>query len=83
VFSIIFSRKCHFLSEEEYSTAALLNIRPSPERIVRAFLLYGFGDDDEQVSNIHEIDDVLDLIIKEYSSTSGLVVHEWGSMFVY
>jgi len=72
-----------FLSEEEYSTAASLNIRPSPERMIRAFLLYGFGDDDEQVSNIHEIHDVLNLVIKEYSSISGLVVHEWDSMFVY
>jgi hypothetical protein len=72
-----------FLSEDEYSTVAPLYIRPVPERMVRAFLLYGFGDDEEQVSNIHEIDQIVSLVIKEYVSTSELVVHEWGSMFVH
>jgi ubiquitin C len=75
-----------FLSEEEYSTVAPLSIRPSPERMIRAFLLFGFGDDDdddEQISNIQEIDETVNLVIREYSSTSGLVVHEWGSMFVH
>ncbi len=72
-----------FLSEEEYSTVASLNIRPSPERMIRAFLLLGFGDDDEQISNIQEIDETVNLVVREYSSTSGLIVHEWGSMFVH
>jgi hypothetical protein len=51
-----------FLSEEEYSTVALLSVRPAPERMVRAFLLYRFGDNDEQAS-------MSGLIVHEWGST--------------
>ncbi|CAF3850812.1 unnamed protein product [Rotaria sordida] len=72
-----------FLSQDEYSSVAKLSIRPVPERIIRAFLLYRLANDDEQVSDIDEIEKVIDLICQQNSSSSGLIVHEWGSMFLY
>ena len=38
-----------FFPEEEYAKVAPLRIRPAPTRTVPALLLYGFGDDDEQI----------------------------------
>ncbi|CAF5157693.1 unnamed protein product, partial [Rotaria sp. Silwood1] len=72
-----------FLSQDEYSSVAQLNIRPQPEQVIRAFLLYRLGNKEEHTSNIDEMEKIIDLAYNRNSSSSGLVVHEWGSMFLY
>ena len=72
-----------FLSQDEYSTVAKLSIRPVPEQITRAFLLYRFARNDERISNIDEIEKVIDSVCHRNSLSTGLIVHEWGSMFLY
>lgn len=71
-----------FLSQDEYSAVAKLSIRPVPERIIRAFLLYRFANNDERVSDIDEIEKVIDSVNYQNSSSTGLIVQEWGSMFL-
>ncbi|CAF2972735.1 unnamed protein product [Rotaria sp. Silwood2] len=72
-----------FLSQDEYSSIAKLSVGPVPERIIRAFLLYRLANNEEQISNIDEIENVIHSICHQNSSSSGLIVHEWGSMFLY
>jgi hypothetical protein len=75
----------HFLSPQIYSQSARLMIRPSPQQLVRAFLIFGFGNNDDEISTFEQLENEIKKVIatENLSADSGLVVHEWGSMFVY
>ncbi|CAF0885258.1 unnamed protein product [Rotaria sordida] len=74
----------HFLSPQIYSQSAPLTIRPLPQQLVRAFLIFGFGTNDDEISTVDDLENEINKVINiENLSESGLVVHEWGSMFVY
>ncbi|CAF3433946.1 unnamed protein product [Rotaria socialis] len=74
----------HFLSPQIYSKSAQLTIRPLPQQLVRAFLIFGFGTNDSEISTLDQLENEIQKVINtENLSESGLVVHEWGSMFVY
>lgn len=72
-----------FLTHDEYSSVAQLSIRPEPERTIRAFLLYRLSHGEERISHTEEIEKAVDSIAQHNSSASGLIVHEWGSMFLH
>jgi hypothetical protein len=75
-----------FLSPDEYVNMAQLNIRPIPDQIVRAFLLYGLRDDDDekQIATMDELESEVNKVFgaSHQHDSSGLIVHEWGSLFV-
>jgi hypothetical protein len=73
-----------FLTLVEYAKIAQLSVRPIPDQIIRAFLLYGFGDDAGQLSTMDELEHEVEKVFTVTSNheLSGLIVHEWGSMFV-
>jgi len=74
----------HFLSPEIYSRSAQLTIRPRPQHLIRAFLIFGFGNNNDQISTLDELENEIEKVINtENLSESGLVVHEWGSMFIH
>ncbi len=75
-----------FLSTNEYSNVAELKIRPELDRIIRAFLLYRLSnEDDEQIaiSTMEELENEVKVLgsINNHQS-SGLLLHEWGSMCI-
>jgi hypothetical protein len=46
--------------------------------------MFGFGDDNDDISTLSELENEIEkVIITEDLSESGLVVHEWGSMFMH
>ncbi|CAF3372021.1 unnamed protein product, partial [Rotaria sp. Silwood2] len=74
----------HFLSPQIYSQSAQLTIRPLPQQLIRAFLIFGFGTNDDEISTVDQLENEIKKVINiENLSESGLAVHEWGSMFVY
>ncbi|CAF3959192.1 unnamed protein product [Rotaria sordida] len=73
----------HFLSPQIYSQSAPLTIPPLPQQLVRAFLIFGFGTNDDEISTVDDLENEINKVINiENLSESGLVVHEWGSMLV-
>ena len=74
----------YFLSSRIYAQSVRLTIRPLPQQLVRAFLIFGFGNNDEQISTLNELENEIEKVTySDDLSESGLVVHEWGSMFVH
>jgi len=75
----------HFLSPQIYSKSARLMIRPSRQQLVRAFLIFGFGNNEDEISTFEQLENEIKRVIatENLSADSGLVVHEWGSMLVY
>ncbi|CAF1003940.1 unnamed protein product [Rotaria magnacalcarata] len=76
-----------FLSYDEYSSIASLNIHPMPEQITRAFLIYSFGENDlTTMATLEELEDeVKKVVLRQQvmdNEKSGLVVEEWGSTFI-
>jgi len=51
--------------------------------LIRAFIIFGFGDNNDQISTFDQFENEIQKVFyTENLSESGLVVHEWGSMFV-
>ncbi|CAM4873905.1 unnamed protein product [Rotaria socialis] len=72
-----------FLTPDEYSSVAELNVRPTPERMIRAFVVFSLSDDKTNISTMEDINGMLmNWKFSEDENDSGLLVHEWGSMFV-
>ncbi|CAF1425403.1 unnamed protein product [Rotaria magnacalcarata] len=72
-----------FLTPDEYSSVAELNVRPTPERMIRAFVVFSLNDNKTNISTMEDINGILmNWKISEDENGSGLLVHEWGSMFV-
>jgi len=74
-----------FLSPNEYSSLAELNVRPEPDQIIRAFLLYRLSDDQQAtISTIEQLENEVTKILGSPNKhqSSGLIVHEWGSMLI-
>ena len=74
----------HFLSPQIYSQSVQLTIRPIPQQLVRAFLIFGFGNNDDEISTPDQFENEIKKVIHvDPLSRSALIVHEWGSMFVH
>ncbi len=73
-----------FLPPNLYSTMARLIIRPIAQQIIRVYMIFGFADPDHNMSTLDELNRAADqLITPENSTGSGLIVHEWGTMFLH
>ncbi|CAF2095934.1 unnamed protein product [Rotaria magnacalcarata] len=73
----------YFLSPDFYSTAARLIVHPIPQQIIRFYMIFGFGNNEQNISTLDELNIAIDRTITSGNSTnSGLVVHEWGTMFM-
>jgi hypothetical protein len=74
----------HFLSPDIYSKSARLTIRPLPQQLIRAYLIIGFGNNNNQISTFDQLENQIQRVINtDNLSESGLIVHEWGSMFIH
>ncbi|CAF3745629.1 unnamed protein product [Rotaria sp. Silwood1] len=73
-----------FLSPDEYTNMAQLHIRPMPDQVIRAFLLYGLSHDEGKLATMDELENEVKKVfpISHSLNSSGLSIHEWGSMFV-
>ncbi len=70
----------HFMSPQIYAQST---IHPRPQQLVRAFLMFGFGNNDDEISTFDEFENEIQKAFNtENLSESGLIVHEWGSMFL-
>ncbi|CAF1163954.1 unnamed protein product [Adineta ricciae] len=73
-----------FIPSQIYSRSVQLTIRPLPEQFVRIFLVFGFGDANDEISSFDDLEkEIPKVVINENLSSSGLIVHEWGTMFMY
>ncbi|UJR32898.1 hypothetical protein I4U23_020359 [Adineta vaga] len=74
----------HFVPSQIYSQSAQLTIRPLPQQFLRIFLVFSFGNNDNEISSFDELEnEIQKVFINEHLSNSGLIVHEWGSMFIH
>ena len=73
-----------FIPSQVYSRSAQLKICPLPEQFVRIFLVFGFGDVNDEISSFDDLEkEIAKVFINENLSNSGLIVQEWGTMFMY
>jgi hypothetical protein len=74
----------YFLSPEIYSKSARLTIRPLPQQLIRAFLVFAFANNNDQISTFDQLENEIKKVIHtDNLSQTGLIVHEWGSMFIH
>ncbi|CAF1092247.1 unnamed protein product [Adineta steineri] len=74
----------HFVPPSIYSQSVQLSIRPLPQQLLRIFLVFGFGNENDEISTLNQLESEIEKVsMIESLSNSGLIVHEWGSMFIY
>ncbi|CAF1389567.1 unnamed protein product [Adineta steineri] len=74
----------HFVSPSIYSQSVQLSIRPLPQQLLRIFLVFSFGNENDEISTLNQLESEIEKVsMTENLSNSGLIVHEWGSMFIY
>ena len=74
-----------FLTSDEYSSVAQLNVDSHLKEIKRPFLIYGFGEEEEIVATTEELEEEVSKVVVDTDSSTkdGIILHEWGSMFVH